>query len=786
MRALNTKLLRNLWTLKGQGLAIAVVIATGVAMFVMSFTALDALRLSQQSVYQSQRFSEVFANLKRAPESLADRLRAVPGVATLETRVQAPVKLQVPGFDQPVTGLAQSIPDGRQPQLNQLHLRTGQLPEAGRNDQVLLSEAFAEAHELQPGDRLSVVINGRYQTLWISGIALSPEYIYQIRPGDLFPDFSRYAILWMNRDALESAFDMEGAFNNVTLTLYAGANPQTTIDHLDGLLEPWGGLGAYGRDDQLSHRFIEQELEQIAAMAVFLPLIFIGVSAFLLNVVAARLIRTQREQIAVLKAFGYDSLTVAGHYLMLVLVIVLIGSILGVLLGTWLASALAGLYQDFFRFPWLEFRLRASVALTAIVIAGGATALGTLTAVYRAFRLPPAEAMRPEPPTHFRRTLIERLGIRGLSQPTRIILRNLERQPIKAGLSILGISLAVGMMMLTGFQKGSIDYMMDVQFRLAQQQDMTVSFIEPTQRGALHELAALPGVRYVEGFRSASAILHYGHRSYRGGVQGFSEPRHLVQVLDDQLQPIAIPDEGVLLTDHLATMLGIGVGDTLQVKVQEGRQPELAIPVAGLVTEFIGVGAYLRQDTLARLLGEGDTVSGAFLAVDPELVEEVNRRLEAMPRVAGVNQRDTTIRAFDDMMADSMLVFTFFSVFMAGSIAFAVVYNNARIAFAERSRELATLRVLGFTRAEIAFILLGELLLLTVLAMPLGFLLGAGLCQLLTLGMQTDLYRVPLVLTADTYASAALVVLVATLLSALMMGRALVKLDMVSALKSAE
>ncbi len=349
MRALNIKLLRNLWTLKGQGIAIAVVIATGVAMFVMSFTALDALRLSQQSVYQSQRFSDVFANLKRAPESLAERLRAVPGVATLETRVQAPVKLQVPGFDQPVTGLAQSIPDGRQPQLNQLHLRAGQLPEANRNDQVLLSEAFAEAHELQPGDRLSVVINGRYQALWISGIALSPEYIYQIRPGDLFPDFSRYAILWMNRDALESAFDMEGAFNNVALTLYAGASPQTTIDHLDQLLEPWGGLGAYGREDQLSHRFIEQELEQIAAMAVFLPLIFIGVSAFLLNVVAARLIRTQREQIAVLKAFGYDSLAVAMHYLMLVLVIVLIGSVLGVLLGTWLASALAGLYL--FSFP---------------------------------------------------------------------------------------------------------------------------------------------------------------------------------------------------------------------------------------------------------------------------------------------------------------------------------------------------------------------------------------------------------------------------------------------------
>lgn len=786
MRALNIKLLRNLWTLKGQGVAIAAVIAAGVAMYVMSLTALESLRLSQRSVYQSQHFAQVFANLKRAPEALGERLRDIPGVAILETRVQAPLNIQMPDFDEPITGLAISIPDASQPQLNRLFLRQGQLPDEYRDDEILVSEAFAEAHALKPGDHLAVVINGRYQALQVSGVALSPEYIYQIRPGDLFPDFSRYAIVWMNRTALEAAFGMDGAFNNVVLTLSPGFSHATVISHLDQLLEPWGGLGAYEREDQMSHRYLEQELQQIAVMARFLPLIFIGVAAFLLNVVAARLVRTQREQIAVLKAFGYNSVMVAGHYLAFTLSIVVVGAVVGILLGTWLASGLAGIYQDFFRFPWLEFRLRPAVVITAVLIAGGAAIAGTLSAVYRAFRLPPAEAMRPEPPAHYRRTVIERLGVHWMSQPTRMILRNLERQPLKAGFSIVGIGLAVAMMMLTGFQRGSIAFMLDVQFRLAQKQDVTVTFSEPAASRAIYEFLAMPGVTYAEGFRAAPAILRYGHREYRSAVQGYMPNSQLFNVLDAQLQPVTIPQEGILLTDHLAHILGVKPGDWLQVKIQEGRRPLLDIPVTGLVTEFVGVGAYMSKASLTRLLGESDTLSGVFLAVDTESLPALNRRLDEVPRVAGVTLRENTIRAFSRMMAETILVFMIFSMVMAGSIAFAVVYNTARIAFAERGRELASLRVLGFTRAEIAFILLGELLLLTLLAMPVGFVLGAGLCWLLTWGMQTDLYRVPLILTPATYAMAAAVVLTATLLSALTIGRSLMKLDMVSALKAAE
>lgn len=784
MRSLHIKLLRNLWSMKGQGLAIAAVIATGVAMLVMSLTAWESLYLSQQSVYRSEQFADVFASAKRAPAVLLEQLHELPGVAVVETRVQAPLRIQIPAFAEPISGLALSIPDGRQPQLNQLFLRAGALPDTQRDDQLVVSEAFAEVHQLQPGDSLALIINGRFQAVQISGIALSPEFIYQIRPGDLFPDFSRYAIVWMNRTALESAFGMDGAFNSVTLSLAPGARPEPVIAGLDLLLAPWGGVGAYGRAEQMSHRYLAQELTQLKTMAIIMPLIFISVAAFLLNVVAARVIRTQREQIAVLKAFGYSRADVALHYLELVLVVVLIGSLAGVLLGVWMASGMAGLYQEFFRFPWLEFRLRGSVVALAIVVAGGATLLGVMAAVMRAFRLPPAEAMRPEPPARYKPTVIERLGIGGLSQPTRMILRNLERQPIKAGLSVVGIAFAVAIMMVTGFQRGAITYMLDVQFRLAQKQDVTVSFYEPTSMRALYELMALPGVSYAEPWRAAPAILRYGQREYRTVLQGYVPQARLFSVLDRHLRPIDIPPQGLLLTDHLAQFLGVKPGDYLQVSLQEGRRPQLEIPVVGLVQEYIGVGAYLHQAGLSRLLRESDTLSGAFLAVDAQALPALQAHLEQMPRVAAVTLRENSIRAFFDMMDQSILVFTLFSMAMAGAIAFAVVYNNARIAFAERAHELASLRVLGFTRAEVAFILVGELMLLTLLALPVGFVLGAGLCQLLVLGMQTDLYRVPLLLTAETYATSAVVVLVASLASLLVVGRSLAHLDMVSALKA--
>ncbi|SDB26509.1 putative ABC transport system permease protein [Desulfonatronum thiosulfatophilum] len=785
MSVLTRKLLRELLQMRGQALAIAVVIAGGVATLVMSLTSLESLTETRDVFYRDSRFSHVFASLKRAPHSLEEHIRAIPGVQVVETRIQAGANLDIPDYTDPATGQFLSLPDGRNAELNSLFLRSGRLPRPGQDRETVVGEAFAEAHGFQPGDQLAAIINGRRQELEIVGVALSPEFIYHLKPGDMFPDFERHGIFWMNRSALAAAYDLDGAFNDVILTVSREARIGDVLERLDALLEPYGGLGAVGREEQLSHRYLSEELNQLANMATLFPTIFLGVAAFLLNVVFSRLISTQREQIAILKAFGYSNFRIGMHYTQMALLISLFGLALGVAAGGWLGQQLAEIYRDFFRFPYLEYHISPRVITIGAVVTLAASLLGALFAVRKAVGLPPAEAMRPEPPPVFRITLVERLGLqRFLAQPTRMILRNMERRPLKTLLSMAGIGLACGILMVGRFQEGSVDYLIKVQFGLAQRDDLTVTFIEPTSRRVLHDLEALPGVYLAEPMRVAGVRLHRGHASHRTTIQGLAEDGDLFRILDEDLRVIAVPPEGLVLGDYLAEILDVRIGDSVEVELLEGRRERLTVPVTGMVREFTGASAYMRLDALNRILREGSAVSGAYLAVDPEFRGEVLRRLKDSPRVAGVTDRQAAILNFYDTMADMVLTFAFFSTLLAGSIAFGVVYNSARIALTERSREMASLRVLGFTRGEIGFILLGEMAVLTIAAIPVGFLIGIGLIAYIVQGIDSELYRIPMILEPRIFSFAATVILVASAVSWLVVARRLKNLDLVGVLKS--
>lgn len=787
MRALGHKLIRDLWGMRGQALAIALVMASGVATYIMSSSTLDSLRLTRATFYRDYRFADVFASLKRAPESLASRIGDIPGVERVETRVVADVRLQIKGFPDPVTGKLVSVPEGRQPPLNRLYIRKGRLVEPGRQDEVVLNEAFAEAHGLNPGDEIEAVINGKRKKLSVVGVALSPEFIYQLSPGAVFPDFKRYGIMWMGRKPLASAYDMEGAFNDVVLTLAAGARPDDVIDRLDALLDRYGGLGAYGRQYQTSHRYLSEEFRQLGQMAAIFPAIFLGVAAFLLNIVVGRLISTQREQIAVLKAFGYSNRAVGLHYASMILVVAAVGMAGGIGAGIWLGKGLSGMYMVYYRFPYLKYELRVPVAVTACLISAAAALAGTAFAVRRAARANPAEAMRPEPPARYRESFVERAGLRGLlSEPGRMIARHLERRPVKTVLSIIGIALACAIMMVGSLFRDAVNFMAQVHFDLIQREDLTVTFVEPTSRKALYELRSLRGVELGEPFRSVPARLRFEHRTYRTSVQGFEEGGTLHRLLDRSLRPFEPPASGILLTDHLGKLLGVTPGEYLTVEVLEGSRPVRKVPVAGFVKEYVGVSGYMRLKELNRLMREGDDISGAYLSTDSRFQPEIYARLQEMPRVAGTVVRESAIENFYETMNRQVLIFAFFNTLLAATIAFGVVYNSARIALSERGRELASLRVLGFTRGEISYILLGELGLLTLVAIPLGFVIGRWLCVLMISRMQTDLFRVPLVLEPRTYAFSAAVVLVSAAVSGLIVRRALDRLDLVAVLKTKE
>jgi putative ABC transport system permease protein len=787
VRALRRKLLRDLWHLRGQVGAIALVVACGVAVVVTTRSAYESLALSQSSYYASYRFADVFASLKRAPDALRSRIAAIPGVAAVETRIVAQVTLDVPGLAEPAIGRLIGIPERRVPILNDLHLRRGRWLEPGRRDEVLVSEAFAEANRLAPGDTLGAVLHGRWERLRIVGIALSPEYIYEIQAASLFPDNRRFGVLWVSRDALGPPFQMEGAFDDVALTLAAFANEREVIARLDQLLEPWGGLGAYGREDHVSHRFISDEIRQNRVFGTVVPAIFLGVAAFLLNVVLSRLVATQRDQIAVLKAFGYRDRSIAGHYLGFAGVAVALGATLGVLAGLWLGARIHEMYVMFYRFPVLRFSPGLTVIGAAVGVSALAAVVGALGAVRRVLALAPAEAMRPEPPARFSAGVLERWpAARRLPAAVRMIWRNLARHPVRAGLSVLGTAFAVAILLVGRFFVDAVQTLNDVQFRAVQREDMTLVFHEPLRSDARHAVASLPGVLQAEPFRVAPVRLRFQHVERRVPLFGLAEGHELRRVIGADGSERTLAPDGVILTEKLAAILGVAPGDRVRVEVLEGERAVRELRVAGLVDELLGLNAYLEAGALHRLLREQSTWSGAFLRVDAQRLPQLNELLKRMPAVAGATSRLAMIQSFEETLARSFAIFTSVLIGFASVIACAVVYNAARIALSERGRELASLRVLGFTRGEVATLLLGEQALLTVVAVPIGFAIGRGFCALLSAAYQWELFRIPLVITGRSYVFAVVVVGAAALASTAIVRRRLDRLDLVAVLKTRE
>ncbi|MCC6464418.1 MAG: FtsX-like permease family protein, partial [Planctomycetes bacterium] len=723
MRALHRKLLRDLWHVKGQALAIVMVMASGVALYVSQLSTLDSLRRTRDTYYDDYRFADVFAACKRAPDSVADQVAEIPGVALVQTRIVAGVSLDVPGLPEPAMAALVGLPEQGRPALNDVFLRRGRLPEGP--GEVLAGEAFVIAHNMQPGERIAAVLNGRRREFVVVGVGLSPEYVYSLPPGAVLPDDKRFGVFWLPETELAAAFDMAGAFNDVSLALDPGASPDEVVRRLDDVLAPWGGAGAVARKDQVSNWFLQNEFNQLETFGTMVPLVFIGVAAFLLNVVLGRLIATQREQIAALKAFGYSNSQVGRHYALFVIVLVLAGAAVGSGIGAWLGYLLTGVYTDFYHFPVLHYVLQPRQPLTAAFITGVACLLGAFGSVRSAANLPPAEAMRPPAPPAYRPTLVERLGLqRFLAQPSRMILRQLERRFYKAALSVGAIALAVAIVVWGRAFVDSVYFVLNTQEYDVYRQDVTVSFFEPRPRESLHDLRSAPGVLAAEPFRSVGVRLRAGHRKRLASITGVPDDVTLNRVLDAELRPVKLPAEGLVLSRSLGNALGVGPGDRVTLEVLEGSRPVREAVIAGLVDDYIGMAGYMRMDALSNLLHEDSRISGVHLLVDPARQADLYRQLKATPAVSAVGVKRATMQSLRETLAQNLLISTLFNIVFGTVIAFGVVYNNARISLSERARELASLRVLGLTRGEISYILLGELAVLTVVALPLGCLLG--------------------------------------------------------------
>lgn len=786
--ALSRKLARDLRRMTGQALTIALIIACGIASYIALKSAYASLLNARDAYYTSQRLADVFAHVKRAPEPVAARIEAIPGVAVVETRLVEPVTIPIEGKAQPASGRLVSLPRSGESALNAIVLRRGRMIDPATSDEVIVLESFADAHRMEPGAVLAVVMNGTLIKLRVVGIALSPEYVMAVGGGaTLSPDAERFAVLFMARDAIAPAFGLAGAFDDVSLRLKLGASEESVREQLDRILEPYGGTGSIPRRRQPSAFFVDGELMQLGTYASFAPAIFLGVAAFLVNVVLARLVHIERPQIATLAALGYGRRAIAAHYLSLVLVIVGFGSIAGVALGAWLGRGMLGLYTPYFRFPSLDYRLEPSVVATSVLVSFAAAIAGAASVVIRVMKLSPAQAMSPEAPPTYTPTWIERAGLtRLLSCEGRMVARDMLRRPLRTALSAFGIACGVGVVVTAGFTYEALDLILDLQFETAQREDLTVTFTRPMPATARSELSAIPGVLMVEPLRVVPVRLRAGHRSYDTSITGHPEGAELRRVVGWPRRVVTIEGEGLTITDALAKRLAVTPGDAITVEVLEGDRRSRDVIVTATAPEMFGLNAHMDLRALHALVDEAPSVNAVLLRIDPSFAATIDARLARLPEVASIDDRHAVIDHFKKQSAESMRVMSVVLTLFGVSIAVAIVYNNARIALSTRGRDLASMRVLGFTRREISTVLVGELGATVALAIVPGLAFGEFLVVAMMQTADPEMYRLPVVITNPVRFFAAAVTVAAALASALVVRRKLDALDLVAVLKARE
>jgi len=783
VNGLRKKLLRDVWRLRYQCLTIALLVGCGIASFVAAVAAAASMGASRDSFYASARFADIFAQVKRAPRSVLGRLRDLPGVATVEGRVVQDFRLELPDSTDPVMARFVSVAWPAEDRLNQTVIRSGRFVQPGSAQEIVLGEAFAEAWGLAPGAEVTAVINEHKSKLRVVGIGVSPEFAWATGPRTGLPDPRHFGIVWMDEQALSQATNFVGAFNNVSIELGALADAQETIQSVDRTLAPYGGLGSVSRPDQPSAKLVDQKIAQLGKLARTLPVMFLGIASFLLSVLLSRIVGTQREQIATLKALGFRTRELSQHYLEFAGIICSLGVAFGIGLGVLAAHGLLIMYARYFKFPDFIFQFHVWAIVGATLVAYAAGMGATLRAVRRAVAIAPAQAMHPEPPQSYRATMADRLG-RSIPPVVRLVLRDVLRRPVRLLFSAGSIALATAIVVAGSVLGDSMNEVLRLQFEVSHREALTIAFNHALDWRAIRDIAHIPGVIHAEGERLVPVRLRAGLRSRTTAILGLAPTMTLHRLLDAHARPMQLPAAGLSLSRVLAQSLGVAAGYVIDVELLDSDHRVLHLPVATVVDDLLGISGYLDASELARLLDETQRANIALAAVDSQDIDAVTERLNACPLVASVSRPDFDRGLVRAEIGDVFTVMSLMLALFAMAIAVGVVYNNARIALETRSRDLATMRILGFTRGELAAVLLGEQAIQVVLGVVPGLFLGRSVGGVWLSTIDRELIRVPLSLSPASYLAAACVVIFAALASALVVRRQSDRLDLVAVLKA--
>lgn len=790
MRVLTKKILRTVRRNVGQTLAVAAVIMCGTATLIAFTTAHRNLLLSKDTYYAANQFADFEIMLERAPDSVLFKLEEIDGVREVRGRIVEEAKLDLGSGREARTGRIVSMPARRGPVLNNVVVSEGRYFDPSATNEVILSSAFADANELRLGETIQVTVDGRQHALRIVGFGQSPEYIYIIRSiQDMIPAPERFGILWVPEEFAEGALAMQSAANNIVGTVDNPAELDRILDQAETVLETYGVFAKIKSEDQVSNRFISDEIRGLESTTRVIPPVFLGIAALVIAILMNRMVRNERTQIGLLKAYGHSNLAVAMHYIQYAAILGVIGSIAGGLLGQWAADQMMGMYGQFYEFPELRNRFYTDVFLRGSAIAVFFAVAGSWLAARRASRIQPAESMRPEAPRTARHSWLERSPRvwSMLSFTSKMIARNVSRHPFRAALNAFAVMISCGLLIIGFFMLDGMDYLMRFQFEISQRQDARVNFIVERGQDAVREVARYEHVREAEPQLQYPFEMRNGWYKKDVVIIGLPQGGRLQRLIDSNENEVAVPETGLVLSERLAYDLGAQIGDSITIKPLYGKvDVERAVPVKKIVQQYFGASAYMSLDALSDVLDEEMAVNAVLVRMDRGTERTLTERVRDVPGVATVEIRRDAHENLKETLGQQMAVSSVTTILFAGIIAFSVIYNVTTVSLAERERELASLRILGFSRQEVGRVLYRENFMTGAIGLALGVPFGMLACRGLIEAFNTELYRLPFYIDTSTIFVAIGLTISFIVFANLAVRRKLVRLDLVEVLKSRE
>ena len=787
---LQKKLFRVLFQQWGQSLAIIAVVACGVAAYICLYSCYLNLKLTRDTYYFQERYAHFEIMVDRAPDTAVFRVEQMPGVRRAQGRIVQDVTVDIEGINEPRTGRIISMPVPHHDVLNDIVLDQGNYFAPGAQDEVIVSDRFALANNLELGDRIDVNIESKQYNLRIIGLAMSPEFVYMIRNiQELIPAPERFGVLWVPRDFAETALNMEAASNSIVGFADDPDHLEPLFDQIDDELEAYGVFAKLDRDNMISNRFISDEIYGLGITAQVTPAIFLAIAAMILFVLLNRMVRIDRTQIGLLKAFGYSNRAVAFHYIEYGFILGVLGCLSGFIVGQWMANGLIRMYVEFYQFPILESRIYPEVLFRSMGITMVFSLLGALSAALRAAAIQPAEAMRPEAPQAAHKTLLEYFPAvwTRLAFTWKMILRNLERNRVRAMLSISGVAVSMGLLIMGYCMLDAMDYMLDFQFREVQREDLRVAFQREHGKETLYDIERFDHVRRAEPVLEYPFTMRAGWRKKDTVVTGLPAGAELKRLINVDGQEVAIESTGLVLSDKLARELAVGPGDTVLLKPLMGRiKKEKSVTVSRVAQQYLGSGAYMDIEALSRILDEPFVMNAVLLRTDEGSALEVKEHLKEIADIASVSFAEEVLQSLLSTLAQSMKMMNVTMLIFAGVIAFSIIYNVTSVALAERERELASLRVLGLTTAEVGRIMYYENFLLGAMGILAGIPVGYGISKWLITMYDTDLFRMPFYIENRTYIWCAVIIGIFVIMANGAVWRKVRRLDLIEVLKERE